>query len=115
MTQDLFMLTADEKLLVRQYRLEEYFQNNKNHVSFVMEMKEILDKRFNGITRSDWAKDGFISLAKNILECCDPLFEYVNTIHARRHGGANIPREEWKRLCHISSKIIVHVGWLIVQ
>ena len=110
---DLVILTANERLLARQYRLEEYFQHNKNYILFVIEMKEIMDKRFRGITQSDWAKNGFVHLAQEVLKYSDPLYNHVNNMHAGRHGGTNIPTEDWKCLCHVSSKIIVHMGWAI--
>lgn len=110
---NLSTLTADERVLAKQYNLEDFFKDNKNYVLLVVEMKRILDKRFEGITRSDWARNRFISLAQKMLEHSDPLFAHVNNMHAGKHGGTNIPKKEWKHLCYVSSKIVVHVGWML--
>ncbi len=109
----LLILTADEIMLARQYRLDEFFEKNENYVLFVMESKKILDRNFENMTKSEWGKNHFVSISEEILQCSELFLEYVNDMHANRHGGTNIPKQEWKLICHAASKIIVERGWVL--
>jgi len=111
MTSDLSMLTADERSLARRYRLGEYFTQNNNHLMFIAEMKKIIGKRYKGFSQADWARSKCVDLAQTFLEHSDRLFHYVNDIYAGCRRFKNVSAEDWKRICSVSSKIIVYSGW----
>lgn len=108
---DFDMLTADERSLAQQFRLKEYFKLHRKYLLFITEMRQIMDKRFDGITQAHWIRNELADVAQEFLKRSEKLFEYVNDIYASHSEFRNIPAEDWERICTVSSKIIVCMGW----
>ena len=111
--EELTSLTPFEQTLAKKYNLNQFFGHNTKFFSFACAVKDILENKFKEIRQSDWATSASIDLVQAILECCNQLFEHANSFQARTNDKtreATISIEDWERLCHISSKIIVHRG-----
>lgn len=104
-------LSAYERSLEKRYSLRQYFKKNDIYFKLVAEMRKTMDNNFHDISKADWAKTKFVLLVKAILGDSDELFEYVNRIYASSSGFKNIPKEDWKNICSIASKIVVNMGW----
>jgi len=108
---ELSILTADERSLAEQFQLREYFKRHEHHLIFIPEMREIIYKRFKEIPKADWTKNAFASFVQEILRHDDQLFKYVKGVYVAQNEGKNIPNDVWERVCIISSKIVVYMGW----
>lgn len=107
----LSILTADERALAQRYNLKEYLEQNENYLLFVLEMKECMSRRFKELGNVDWAKSKFVEIVQILLERNDQLFEKINNIHADQTGFKNISSKDWIRVCTVTSKILVEMGW----
>jgi hypothetical protein len=108
---DLSILTAEERSLANRYELKEYFNRKHNYLQFAIDLIRISNRRFQEDIQIPWKKEKFARIAQLFLEYSDELFDYVNTIHASLIGFKNIPREDWKRVCSIGSKILICSAW----
>jgi len=105
------LLEADEKAIAQRYQLNHYFKENNNFLLFVAEMRSLLAKRFNGFDRADWAQSKCAELVQEFLQYNESLYSYVNDTFATKNDFKNIPSQDWKFVCKVSSKIIAHGGW----
>lgn len=104
-------LTADERSLAIQFQIREYFKRNKSFLLFVSEMKKIVYRRLDGAGQIEWARDAFVEPLKSFLANSDELYKYINGVYTAQNGSKNIPAEDWKHMCFVSSKILIQMGW----
>ncbi|TRZ53780.1 MAG: hypothetical protein D4S01_00665 [Dehalococcoidia bacterium] len=105
------ILRSDEKAIAQRYNLNNFFVEHENLLQFVAEIRNILDKRFNGFSQTNWAKNKCSDFIQEFLQYNDSLYSYVNDIFAAKNDFKNMPSEDWIIICKVCSKIIVHLGW----
>jgi hypothetical protein len=111
----LTMLTAEEIAFSTAYKLREYFSLPRlsKYLIFVKAVKRAADQVSNlevDRLRNKHLRATELYLA-TIFEDDQELYDYVNHIHACMSGTRILPEEIWRRICDISSKVIVEWGW----
>jgi len=105
-------LAAYERDLTKRYRLEKFFEQNKEFLLLIPEIRKSMDKWYRDVTQTEFSRSDCFGLAQVFLERSDKFLSYVNNIHANEiKKFENIPIEDWKFICELASRVMVQMGW----